>query len=60
MSVSPNQMQVQQSSPPSSVSGTENVPSKVIVPLPVIQQQDEIFYYVFVKGTLQNDLLTEL
>lgn len=47
MSTTPNQMA---SSPPSSVTGNDNVPNKVIVPLPVIQQHDEIYYYVFVKG----------
>lgn len=63
MSASPNQqplLQQQtslvqlQSSPPSSVTANENVPNKVIVPLPVIQQQDEIYYYVFVKGMYQR------
>lgn len=47
MSSSPNQQQTQ--SPPSSV---PNEGLKVVVPLPVIQQQDDIFYYIFVKGSL--------
>lgn len=48
MSSSPNQPQAQ--SPPSSL---QNEPfTKVVVPMPVIQQQDDIFYYVFVKGSL--------
>ena len=47
MSSSPNQ---QAQSPPSSM---PNEPfTKVVVPMPVIQQQDDIFYYVFVKGSL--------
>jgi hypothetical protein len=52
MSASPNQ--VTQTSPPSSAH-TENVTSRqVVVPLPVLQQHDEIFYYVFVKGSLYS------
>jgi len=58
MSSSPNQMQSSppiqmQSSPPSSVTANE-LSTKVVVPMPVIQQQDEIFYYVFVKGSLYS------
>jgi hypothetical protein len=40
-------------SPPSSVA-PETVTTKVVVPLPVIQQHDEIYYYVFVKGSLYS------
>lgn len=48
MSSSPNPPQAQ--SPPSTV---PNEPfTKVVVPMPVIQQQDDIFYYVFAKGSL--------
>lgn len=53
MSSSPNQQnQSTQStqSPPSSA--INDLPTKVVVPLPVIQQPDDIFYYVFVKGSL--------
>lgn len=47
MSASPNQ---HTQSPPSS---TQNDgPSKVVVPLPVITQPDDIYCYVFVKGSL--------
>lgn len=53
MSASPNQL-TQQSSPPSSVTANETAPTKVVVPLPVIQQHDEIYYYVFVKGSLYS------
>lgn len=54
MSTPPNQ--IPQVSPPSSVTGAtcENVPTKVVVPLPVLQQHDDIFYYVFVKGSLYS------
>lgn len=50
MSASPNQMQ---SSPPSSVTANEGgvTTTKVVVPMPVLQQHDDIFYYVFVKGS---------
>lgn len=42
-------------SPPSSVTANDNiVTQKVVVPMPVIQQHDEIFYYVFVKGSLYS------
>jgi hypothetical protein len=38
-------------SPPQSASD----PSRpVVVPLPVIQQQDDIYYYVFVRGSLYS------
>lgn len=46
MSSSPNQQIAQ--SPPLSI----EVPAKVVVPMPVIQQPDDIYYYVFVKGSL--------
>jgi hypothetical protein len=48
MSVSPNNSNAntQPQSPPSEVTNTK------IIPLPVIHQQDEIFYYIFVKGSL--------
>lgn len=50
MSSSPNQQHITQQSPPLSV---HNDPlPKVVVPLPVIHQQEEIYYYVFVKGSL--------
>lgn len=56
MSASPNQ--IPQVSPPSSVTGTSNesapTSNRVVVPLPVIQQHDDIFYYVFVKGSLYS------
>lgn len=56
MSTSPNQ--VPQVSPPSSVTGavSETAPAinKVVVPLPVIQHHDDIYYYVFVKGSLYS------
>lgn len=54
MSTPPNQFT--QVSPPSSViAGSETAPStKVVVPLPIIQQHDEIYYYVFVKGSLYS------
>jgi hypothetical protein len=48
LSSSPNQKTAQ--SPPLSIQN--EAPSKVVVPLPVIQQQDDIYYYVFVKGSL--------
>lgn len=51
MSASPNQVQ---SSPPSSVTANETTTHKVMVPMPVIQQHDEIFYYIFVKGSLYS------
>lgn len=41
------------SSPPLSVTA-EGPSNRVVVPLPVIQQHDEIFYYVFVKGSLYS------
>lgn len=44
---SPNQHVTPQSPPLSN-----EAPAKVVVPLPVIQQQDDIYYYVFVKGSL--------
>lgn len=53
MSASPNQM-VTQSSPPLSVTAEAPTNRQVVVPLPVIQQHDEIFYYVFVKGSLYS------
>lgn len=51
MSASPNQMP--QSSPPLSVTA-EGPSRQVVVPLPVIQQHDEIFYYIFIKGSLYS------
>lgn len=56
MSTSPNIIPPQVS-PPSSVTGaiSESAPTtKVVVPLPVIQQHDEIYYYIFVKGSLYS------
>lgn len=41
------------SSPPLSVTA-EGPSNRVVVPLPVIQQHDEIYYYVFVKGSLYS------
>lgn len=52
MSTSPNQMT--QSSPPSSVTTNEIISTKVVVPMPVIQNHDEIYYYIFVKGSLYS------
>lgn len=49
MSSSPNQLP-QTQSPPSSIPNNEGLTK--IVPLPVIQHSDDIFYYVFVKGSL--------
>lgn len=49
MSASPNQPHTQ--SPPSSAQ-TNELPAKVVVPLPVITQPDDIYCYVFVKGSL--------
>lgn len=51
MSASPNQMT--QSSPPLSVTA-EGPSRQVVVPLPVIQQHDEIYYYIFIKGSLYS------
>lgn len=53
MSASPNN-QMMQSSPPLSVTAPEGTTTKVMVPLPVLQQHDDIFYYVFVKGSLYS------
>jgi hypothetical protein len=53
MSASPNQM-ITSSSPPSSVAANDAIMTKVVVPMPVIQQHDEIYYYVFVKGSLYS------
>lgn len=39
-------------SPPHSA--TADVPRPVVVPLPVIQNHDEIYYYVFVRGSLYS------
>lgn len=52
MSSSPNP--AMQSSPPSSVTANEILTQKVMVPMPVMQQHDDIFYYVFVKGSLYS------
>lgn len=42
-------------SPPSSViTASEPPPTKVVVPITVLQQHDDIFYYVFVKGSLYS------
>lgn len=44
-----------QSSPPSSVTTNDQiVATKVVVPMPVIQNHDEIYYYIFVKGSLYS------
>lgn len=43
-----------QSSPPLSVPSSDPIPHKVMVPMPVLQQHDDIFYYVFVKGSLYS------
>jgi hypothetical protein len=48
MSASPNQ----QTSPPSSNAQNEAHASKVVVPLPVLTHSDEIYCYIFVKGSL--------
>lgn len=48
MSASPNQ----QTSPPSSIAQNEAHASKVVVPLPVLTHSDEIYCYIFVKGSL--------
>lgn len=48
MSASPNQ----QTSPPSSNTQNEAHASKVVVPLPVLTHSDEIYCYIFVKGSL--------
>lgn len=58
MSTTPNIIPPQVS-PPLSVTGTVTdgpapTSNKVVVPLPVIQQQDEIFYYIFVKASLYS------
>ncbi|CRL00481.1 CLUMA_CG013742, isoform B [Clunio marinus] len=42
-----------QAAPPAAVA-TAPAPSKVVVPLPIIQQQDEIYYYVFIKASLYS------
>lgn len=42
-----------QSSPPLSVTN-ETAPRQLVVPMPVLQQHDDIFYYVFVKGSLYS------
>lgn len=49
MSTSPN---IQQKSPPSSVYSDQ--PQKVVVPMPIIQHHDEIYYYIFIKGSLYS------
>jgi len=49
---------ITQVSPPLSVTGTGNesapTTNKVMVPLPVLQQHDDIYYYIFVKGSLYS------
>lgn len=52
MSASPNQMT--ETSPPLSVTANEVVSNKVVVPMPVIQNHDEIYYYIFVKSSLYS------
>ena len=47
MSASPNQ----QTSPPSA-QNEAHAGSKVVVPLPVLTHSDEIYCYIFVKGSL--------
>ena len=47
MSASPNQ---HTQSPPSSTQNEAH--AKVVVPLPVLTHSDEIFCYIFVKGSL--------
>lgn len=52
MSASPNQMS---QSPPTPVAAAEiSAPTKVVVPVPVLQQHDDIYYYIFVKGSLYS------
>lgn len=55
MSASPNPMS--QSSPPLSVTA-EGPSRQIVVPLPVIQQHDEIYYYIFIKGSLYSPEVT--
>lgn len=50
MSASPNQ--ISQSPPVSLIA--EGPSRQIVVPLPVIQQHDEIFYYIFIKGSLYS------
>ena|SRR5690349_16279998 len=49
MSTSPNQMS---QSPPTSVA-TETLTTKVVA-MPVLQQHDDIYYYIFIKGSLYS------
>lgn len=41
-------------SPPTSVATETVPPTKVVVPMPVLQQHDDIYYYIFIKGSLYS------